>query len=52
MGKTTVKYLGHKEGHLISKWEENYRDIDIKKFTVSPLYQIKCIGQLDATLPN
>ena len=42
MGETTVKYLGHYEGHMISKLEENLGDTDIKKFTVSPLYQIKC----------
>ena len=46
MGKTTVKYLGHKEGHMISKLEENLGDTDIKNFTVSPLYQIKCILDL------
>ena len=43
MGKTIVKYLGHNEGHMISKLEENLGDTDIKNFTVSPLYQIKCI---------
>ena len=43
MGETTVKYLGHNEGHMISKLEENLGDTDIKNFTVSPLYQIKCI---------
>ena len=42
MGKTIVKYLGHNEGHMISKLEENLGDTDIKNFTVSPLYQIKC----------
>ena len=42
MGETTVKYLGHNEGHMISKLEENLGDTDIKNFTVSPLYQIKC----------
>ena len=42
MGETTVKYLGHYEGHMISKLEENLGDTDIKNFTVSPLYQIKC----------
>ena len=40
-----VKYLGHKEGHLISKSEENLGDIDIKNLTMSPLYQIKCIAK-------
>ena len=28
---------------MISKLEENLGDTDIKNFTVSPLYQIKCI---------
>ena len=41
-----VKYLGHKEGHLISKLDENLGDTDIKNFTVSPLYQIKCNAPL------
>ena len=43
MGITTVRYLGHQEGHMISKLEENLGDTDIKNFTVSPLYQTKCI---------
>ena len=47
MGETTVKYLGHNEGHMISKLEENLGDTDIKNFTVSPLYQIKCISSLN-----
>ena len=45
MGKTIVKYLGHNEGHMISKLEENLGDIDIENFTVSPLYQTKCRGE-------
>ena len=51
MGKTIVKYLGHNEGHMISKLEENLGDTDIKNFTVSPLYQIKCmqIAQADTS---
>ena len=49
MGKTTIKYLGHKEGHMISKLEENLGATDIKNFTVSPLYQIKCISAISAT---
>ena len=31
---------------MISKLEENLGDTDIKNFTVSPLYQIKCIPWL------
>ena len=47
MGETTVKYLGHNEGHMISKLEENLGDTDIKNFTVSPLYQTKCNMKLE-----
>ena len=50
MGKTIVKYLGHNEGHMISKLEENLGDTDIKNFTVSPLYQIKVRPTLSSCL--
>ena len=38
-----------KSGTLISKFEENYRDIDIKNITVSHCDQTKCIGQISKT---
>ena len=37
---------------MISKLEENLGDTDIKKFTVSPLYQIKCIVQVVTVLQS
>ena len=52
MGKTTVRYLGHWEGHMLSKLEENLGDTDIKNFTVSPLYQIMCINAAECKPPS
>ena len=37
---------------MISKLEENLGDTDIKNFTVSPLYQIKCTSKVSVVVED